>query len=397
MRKTTIFRSNALAGTALGLVLAGGAVQAQEPPTAGQTSVHVVTAGETLWSIAQRYFGDPFLWPEIYRFNTMVVEDPHWIFPGEELRLGPAPVVQAPVPVTGEPGVPETPEAQQQQPPPVAPPPERPVEAPPMVTPEVAPPPVAPPPPPSEMTPTIFRRTERGGGVMEAEGLAYRPIRRGEFYASGFLTEDEALPFGLVVGVVGRANLRSLPQSNMATLYGQIEVAPPEGGSYLVNDSLLVVRLAQSVNGWGQVVVPTGIARVITADGPIMAEVVTLFERVADGHLVLPLEPFRDPGSVLPVPVQNGMSGQVLAVRDANPLPNQQDIVFVDLGRTDGVTLGDVFAMFKVATEGMAPSDTVAYLQVTHTRERSSSGLLTFIRDVGVAPGAPVRLVRKMP
>lgn len=47
---------------------------------------HMVRQGDTLWDISGRYFGNPWTWPELWSLNPQV-ENPHWIYPGDQLRM----------------------------------------------------------------------------------------------------------------------------------------------------------------------------------------------------------------------------------------------------------------------------------------------------------------------
>ncbi|NIM03207.1 LysM peptidoglycan-binding domain-containing protein [bacterium] len=46
-----------------------------------------VKSGDTLHGIADKYLKDPSRWPEIYRYNNNVIDDPDYILPAMELKL----------------------------------------------------------------------------------------------------------------------------------------------------------------------------------------------------------------------------------------------------------------------------------------------------------------------
>jgi hypothetical protein len=48
--------------------------------------LHVVRRGDTLWDICDHYFRNPYQWPRIWSFNPQI-QNPHWIFPGDQVRL----------------------------------------------------------------------------------------------------------------------------------------------------------------------------------------------------------------------------------------------------------------------------------------------------------------------
>src|SRR5882762_2937708 len=431
MRRTTICRSDrAVLLTLAALPLLWRVLPAQDTTQTAQQqdttqaaaafqgqvpASHTVSRGETLWSIAQMYFNDPLLWPEIYRLNTAVIEDPHWIYPGEVLNLSEMvtvaqggagdtvaavhqdTTVAAADTVRAAPG--DTVAA-------IVPLDTMPIDTIPADTAQlvVEPPSAA---AVTESNETIFDRRRTNQQVVQDVLRAYthqpyRPLRAGEFYAAGFLSEEERLPWGRVIGATATPAIPRLTDRTSATTFEEIAVRPPRNASYHVGDSLLVARIDRGLEfgRWGDVIVPVGIARVTSIEEEqVLAEVVTQFDRIHEGQLAMALEPFRNPGEVRPTPVEKGMTGRLLAPRDPHSIAGAQQYYFIDKGRRDGVSLGDVFEVFQPARgyAGAASEEVRAVMMIVHTREKSATGLLIQIVNPAIDRGMPVRLIKKMP
>lgn len=68
---------------------AGGAYNEPVEVHTGPTpELHVVRRGDTLWDICFYYFNDPWQWPKVWSYNPQIT-NPHWIYPGDLVRLLP--------------------------------------------------------------------------------------------------------------------------------------------------------------------------------------------------------------------------------------------------------------------------------------------------------------------
>jgi hypothetical protein len=47
---------------------------------------HEIKTGDTLWDLAQQYYGNAYLWPQLWESNTWIT-DAHWIYPGDVLLV----------------------------------------------------------------------------------------------------------------------------------------------------------------------------------------------------------------------------------------------------------------------------------------------------------------------
>jgi len=365
---------------------------------------HTVREGDTLWDLAKHYRGDPFLWPDIYRLNTSVVEDPHWIYPGEVLALAGGDSVRS-VPTT------DTPE-----PGPVA---EAPSDSAPPAMADVAVVDAASDAPQASLeqltTASANDAGEDGQGLfgpkrtkMLEESLRaythqpYRPLRRSEFYSSGFLTENQNLPFGKVLGPVIPQQTSASNVGANAQPYSSIAVEAPRGATYQIGDTLLVVQLGGELGSHGSVVMPMGLVRVIdTVQGRYVGSVVATYGPIRHDQRVLPIEAFTPSSEAHAVPVTDGVRATFIGGPGRQDLKAPQMVVFLDKGRQDGVAPGDLFEIRRTAKRlpdgRQLVNDVMATLQVVHVRDHTATGRLLNILSPDIAPGTGARQVAKLP
>lgn len=341
-------RRAALAAAAL--LAAAGPLRAQAD-TVPQDRVHVVRRGETLWGISQSYLNDPFLWPDIFRLNTRVVEDPARIYPNQRLVLPPGVVAQGPS---------------------------------------------------SEHT--IFYRdpAEAGSGLnlIAAGSGSYPVVRQGDFYRAGFVARDgEVRPLGRLAEVIS-PTVVPLGREPSPQVYDRVYVQTLPGSALHIGDRVQFLRVGRELPPNGRVWIPTGLGTVAdTEDGVATVVIVRMFDAVGVNDQVVPVERFPVRAGVMPV-ASTGLQARVLAFQKAHPAQVPEEIAFLDVGRQAGVSEGDEFDVYIPREQrnwGTRPEIRVAHLQVVKVTERTASARITSLEQPAAVVGLPARRVAKMP
>ncbi len=389
-----------------GAVQLGGQRPAQGAPDSTARAIpvnpgtHTVVQGETLWGLAQTYLGDPMLWPEIYRLNTNVVEDPHWIYPGEELRLS-APAAEQTAAAPPAAPVADTSASVQQQ--------NQTVQLTPSTdsTQQQTPQPQQPVSQAALTGPTIFTNRPAGSrsfpSIEVASNRAYRAVREGEYYSSGFLTENQPLASGMLIST--GAEQRGVHAGRHAALqFEDVVVSQPPGDTLQAGDLLLTFRRSDDNTGFGQVVRPTGLIRVTGPAGQgnnLMAgQVLRLYAPVEDSQELIKVQPFVNNSNQRAVPISAGLEGHVIRLRDARNTAQLQDVLFIDKGANDGLRLGDIMKVYAVRTDPDHPGSfeqDQARAMIVSTRASTATAVIVELYRGDVSSRSLVRQVRRMP
>lgn len=381
-------RAPAMAAVALAACAATAVAQVpEEPPpdrpeerprdearleTAPQQADHEVRRGDTLWDLAGRYLSNPLLWPEIYRLNTQVVEDPHWIFPGEMLRLpggaraaagrdaaGPGPAGEAAAgAAAGTPG--------------------------------------------QEGRAgvsrfggrSVFDESPDAGarlGRLDVDDYRRSPlVSESDHNRAPFLVPLEGLgPMGVTADKVEQNPLRlALPPA----IRSHARVILRLGGLSVEPGSVVqAVRWGRTLEEHGDVVHPMAMLEILESDGDsALAAVRQVFGDYQVGDPVFVPEGFEFTATDRR-PSDEPVSTRVIGFEPDQPLMGLGDMIFLAAGERDGVRLGDELVVFPGDSETRW-RDRVAVVRIVKVRPGSSTAMVVDLQDAGVEVGALARL-----
>jgi LysM repeat protein len=404
------FRFQSLAMLAIGL-------SAAVPLCAQQGDMprsHVVNKGETLWSLAHQYLGDPFLWPEIYRLNTDQIEDPHSIYPGESLKL---PASGGMVAKSAQPAAPATAAtAIVAAPEPAAPP----ASVTGIVITSAPAADTTPAAAPATTNPPVVERPQQPRGMTVFNPEANRvehiaraslnlrdapnAVRLGEFLASPFVwTAGGPADGGAVEEPTEAAGIAMTIANRPIQYLEPVFVHLPKGASGAIGDQFLVYRLDSLIEGQGQVLVPTGIVKLMTpgANGRSRAQLVKKYEDVFEGQRIMPLDTLHQARGVFPQRVEFGLATRVSWLAYNPILPGSGSYMVLAAGSKDGLTPGDQVTLLRdrgTDSNGAdLPPEEVAVAQVTRVTPYGAGAIILRTLQVGVTSGMRARVTAKMP
>jgi hypothetical protein len=338
---------------------------------------HVVRKGDTLWDLAKLYLSNPFLWGLIYEANRGVVANPHLIYPENRLLIPDGSLLAVPgqapggAPFGGAAGWTAAGDGSDR---------------------------------------TLFYRSGEAGlsgdaipTLLAGDGEEVAVVQPGEYLAAPWLAERSALPVvGTLVRVRGDGDGRGSVSQSVHP-WDRVYVRHRGKNVPEVGDRLLLVREGRRLRGWGRVVAPgaIGVVEEVSEDVALVA-IHQQFGRVEPGDLALPL-------AALPVvkgrpqPVTDGAQATLLGFVEEQPVYDQSDQGFVDLGERDGVAVGDEFEIYRPerSTGGWSaidlPEEPIGRLRVIRVAERTATVRLIRLDQGSLKAGMPVRLVGKMP
>jgi hypothetical protein len=303
---------------------------------------YTIQKGDTLWDLSQTFFDSPWYWPDLWEENSQIA-NPHWIYPGERIRLFRKDGMTDYSTSTPSSGVPSGPKETSM----VA------IQEPPQKK-------------PSHFYPKIDQ--------------------------VGFIRKQPIRPSGKLFNVEGNKTLIGEGDLVYITDFSAKELTL--GMQYFTYKLQLPLKNKALSAKYGYQHYLTGVIEITELkDAYAIARVVDSFRTISVGNLLIPFQK-RSP-NIAYIPIDKNLEGRIIISEEHEMIIGDDTIAFIDKGEEDGVRIGQNYTIFRQRKGFQRPKEggsslppyNYGELLVLHTEANTSTVLITRATE-DILPGA---------
>jgi len=338
-------------------------------PKEDAPEIYIVQKGDTLWDIAEKFFGDPFTWPDIWKKN-LYIQDPHWIYPGQKLTLK---IIMEKI---------SQPEKEM-----------KPLAEPEPLFIETAPRMESASPAETEEKASEVTTPVEDAGVIQVLRNPLPVYRRESYLRTGFIAKRSAFPKEKVISVEGEGVFAT--QNDIVIVDKGSNTGVKNGDMFTVYTVGDRVKHTDTGADLGYVARAKGVIEVLSSgEGQMRCRVRENFDPIVEGDFVMPTVFTTAPTFDAWIRPMERIAGTLLAVNDPLISIHINDILYIDRGSVHGVRPGDRFIVYSRIADGnvIGHREILGELQVVNVMETESAVIVVSQKDRGMVVGDRVEL-----
>ena len=305
---------------------------------------YTVQKGDTLWDLSERFSDSAWLWPELWKENSEI-SNPHWIYPGERIRLFHRKGVES-----------------------------------------------------------FVKKTEETMAAVETAGkeetLEIEPPEELPYYyyspinSTGFIRKEPFNPYGVIFKV--RDDVNMIGEGDEVYIRQMGDIPLMLGEKYTLYRKYKPVKDKKTKKLIGTQHYLTGVVKITKIEPKfVLAMVVQSYRTIEINNLLMPYIK-RSPKITLAAS-KKGLNGKIVLAEEHGNFLGDNAVAFIDKGTEDGVELGQSYIIYY-QERGQAGSKKTAFqvpvvygsIIVLHTEQTTSTVLITQSKRT-ITPEAAIR------